>query len=186
MGLQSWCSCPASSFTNLLRVWPCREEKAAREIDAELAELLAENEITGSTIRAAISAIANAADPAAMQAELNAGVATFAAAAEVAAAEKVMEEQPALAAGSLTTALTPFAVDDAAGLVQQQQEVQASERISYTRLLLDDDYDLGDDSLDPTKEVTASRPAAISNIGTYTQPFDVHSLVTQGFQPSAV
>ena len=161
----------------------CRKEQAAREIDAELAELLAENEITGSTIRAAITSMANAAEPAAMQEELNARAATFAAgvaSADDAAAENPLEEQTALTEGSLTTALQPFAMEDAAGLAQQR--MQRGGTISYTRLLLDDDYDLGDDSLDTNKEVTASRPAAISNIGTYTQPFDVHSLVAQGFQ----
>jgi hypothetical protein len=72
----------------------------------------------------------------------------------------VLDDNPVLPAGRLTLALTPFAVDDAAALARvltaPHLGESASSHLSYTRLLLDDEYDLDDGSLDPAQEAPAA------------------------------
>jgi hypothetical protein len=75
----------------------------------------------------------------------------------------------------LTAALAPFAEADRAA----RESGQARGNILYTRLLLDDDYDLDDDSLDPDKEVTARRPAPNSTFGTHQEAYDVMQFVAE-------
>jgi len=76
------------------------------------------------------------------------------------AAEDVLNDQTALPEGSLTTALTPFARAIAADLAAQKAGAGGA-RFSLQYLMLGDDYDLDDASLDPAQEVVIAQPAVI-------------------------
>jgi hypothetical protein len=162
-----------------------RRDKAAQELDAEIEELLAEKEITGRTIRAATAAMLDPTRPA-LQAELATCAAVVAEAvadagadtAQADAAQDVLNDQTALPEGSLTTALTPFARADAADLAAQKAGAGGA-RFSFQRLLLDDDYDLDDASLDPAQEVVVAQPAVVGVLGSHREDWDIDAFLAQ-------